>query len=144
MKAIVIILTMALAATSASAGRIDEKLTASDPCQDLPQINETEAVTLERATLTVLPETAEMTVSGRIACRSGADAMLGSSASVHVEAEVSLRIEDCTATRSEVVLSEFEGNVGGLVEALAAALEEDLSTDLARAVEDECRENFGD
>ena len=142
MKAITIILTLIIAATSASAQRIDDKLTASDPCQDLPQINETEAVTLERATLTVLPETAEMTVSGRIACRSGADAMLESSASVRVEAAVSLRIEDCTATRSEVDLSEFEGNVGGLVEALAAALEEDLATDLARAVEDECRENF--
>ena len=144
MKPIVILMTLMLTATAASAGRIDDKLTASDPCQDLPQINETEAVTLDRATLTVLPETAEMTVSGWIACRSGADAMLESSASVRVEAEVMLSIEDCTATRSEVELSEFEGNVGSLVEALAAALEQDLETDLARAVEDECRENFGD
>ena len=142
MKPIVIMLTLVLTATAASAGRIDDKLTASDPCQDLPQINETEAVTLERATLTVLPETAEMNISGRIACRSPADAMLESDASVHVEATVALRIADCTATRSEVDLSNFEGNVGGLVEAFAAALEEDLATDLAGAVEDECRENL--
>lgn len=142
MKPIVILLALALSATAASAGRLDDKLTASDPCQDLPQINETEAVTLERATLTVLPETAEMTVSGRIACRSGEGAMLESSASVRVEAVVALDIETCTATRSEVEISDFEGNLGPLVEVFAAELQDDLSSDLARAIEDECRENF--
>ena len=142
MKLIAILTTLLLTATAASAQRIDEKLTASDPCQDLPQINETEAVTLERATVTVLPETANMTISGRIACRSPADAMLESDASVHVEATVALRIADCTATSSDVELTEFEGNIGGLVEAFSAALEEDLAADLASAAEDECRDNF--
>lgn len=142
MKAITIILTLLLVATSAAAGRLDDKLAASDPCQDLPQINETEAVTLERATLKVLPETAEVTVVGRIACRSGEGAMLESAASVRVKAEVLLNIENCKATRSEVALSDFEGNLGPLVEAFAARLEEDLSSDLARSVEDECRDNF--
>ena len=142
MKSIATILTLLLAATSASASRINEKLTASDPCQDLPQINETEAVTLGRATLTIVPETAEMTISGRIACRSGDEAMVETSASVRVEAEVAVRIEDCTTTRSEVELSDFEGNLGPLVETFSAQLEESLSSDLASAVEDECRENF--
>ena len=142
MKPILITLTLFLSATAASAGRLDDKLTASDPCQDLPQISETEAVTLERATLTILPETAEMTVAGRIACRSPQGAMLASSASTRVEAEVTLNIEDCTATRSEVELSDFEGNLGPLVEAFAAQFQQDLSSDLARAVEDECRDNF--
>jgi hypothetical protein len=90
----------------------------------------------------VLPETAEMQLSGRIACRSGPEAMLQSSASVHVEAEVALDIEQCKATRSDVVLSDFQGNLGPLVEVFAAELQEDLSSDLARAVEGECRENF--
>ena len=142
MRLTAIVVSLALSATAASAARLEDKLTASEPCQNLPQINETEAVTLERATLTVLPETAEMTVSGRIACRSAAGAMLESSASVHVEAEVALNLETCTATRSEVLLSEFEGNLGPLVEAFAAQLESDLSSDLARSVEEECRENF--
>ncbi len=142
MKPIVILLALALSATTASAQRLNDKLTASDPCSDLPQINETEAVTLERARLIVLPETAEMTLSGRIACRSGEGAMLPSSASVHVEAVVAIDIETCTATRSEVELSEFDGNLGPLVEVFSAELQENLSSDLADAVEDECRENF--
>ena len=142
MKSILVLLTLVLSASAASAQRINEKLTASDPCQDLPQINETEAVTLERATLTVLPETAKMSVSGRIACRSSDDAMLDATASVRVEADVSLDIEECEATQSQVQLSDFQGSLGSVVEAFAATLEENLSSDLADAVEDECRENF--
>ncbi len=128
--------------SDAAASRLDDKLTASAPCKDLPQINETEAVTLERGTITILPETAELAVTGRISCRTQPDALLQSDASVRVQADVTLNIEDCTATRSEVRLSEFEGNLGSLVEAFAQALEEDLSSDLADAVEDECRDNF--
>ncbi len=140
--AIALTLTLAVSGSHASAGRLEDKLTASAPCKDLPQINQTEAVSLERATVTILPETAELSVIGRISCRSPSDALFQSDASVRVQADVALNIADCTATRSDVRLSEFEGNVGGLVEAVSQALEEDLSADLADAVEDECRDNF--
>jgi hypothetical protein len=127
-------------ATGVHAGPLDDRLTATDPCRDLPQISETESVTLESATISVLPETAEMSVIGRIACRSGEGALFQSDASVKIEAEVSLTLDGCTATRSDVRLSEFDGNVGSLVEAFAGALEQDLAEDVAKAAEEACQD----
>jgi hypothetical protein len=131
---------LVLAPAAAMAGPFDERLMASDPCRDLPQINETESVTLESARIDVLPETAEMVVAGRLACRSGSGAMLQSDASVRIEGRVALALADCSATASTVRLSDFDGSIGPLVEAFAPQLEADLTEDVARAAERACRD----
>lgn len=124
--------------SAASAGVIDDRLTAADPCSDLPQINQTESVTLERADITILPETTEWRLAGRIACRSPEDAMIPSDASVRVEAMVTLEVDSCTATAAEVKLNEFGGSVGRLVEALSQVVEQEFAQDVAEAAEAAC------
>jgi hypothetical protein len=131
---------LALTPAAALAGPLDERLMEADPCRDLPQISETESVTLESARIDVLPETAEMVVAGRLACRSDSGAMLQSDASVRIEGRVTLMLEDCTATASTVRLSDFDGSIGPLVEAFAPQLESDLTEDVARAAERACRD----
>jgi hypothetical protein len=140
MKRVALTLLLCAAPAVVGAGPLDERLTAAEPCRDLPQINETEAVTLERVRIDVLPETAEVSIAGTISCRSGAGAMLESDASVRVEAKVWLELQGCTATRTRVGLSDFAGSIGPLVEAFAPQLESDLTQDFARAAERACRD----
>ena len=129
-------------AVPALAGPIDERLSETQPCRDLPGISETETVALDRAQITVLPETATMTLTGRLACGSGEGAMFSGDASVSIRAEVEVALEGCTATASEVRLSDFGGSLGGVVEALAPSLESELAGDVAEAAEDLCRDAF--
>jgi hypothetical protein len=129
-----------LAAAAADAGPIDDRLTASDPCEDLPGLSETESVALDRATITLLPETGSLSLSGRIACRTPDDALLRGDASVRVEAEVTVALSGCTATASDVRLTDHSGSLAGVVEALAPELERMLAEDVAGAAEDACRD----
>lgn len=131
-----------LVAAPAAAGRLDERLTATEPCRELGPITETESVTLERATISIMPETADLSLSGRISCRSGPDALLQSDASVRLEARAEVDLESCTTTAAEVRLSDFGGSLGDLVAAFADPLQQALVEDIAEAAEDACRDLF--
>lgn len=138
MRAVLTALPLIAIATAGSAGVIDDRLTAADPCRDLPQISQTDFVTLERAAITILPDTTEWRVAGRISCRSPEDALIPSDASVRVEATVMMEVDTCTVTQSDVALNEFGGSVGRLVEALAQVVEQEFAEDIAEAARSAC------
>ena len=131
-----------LLAAPAFAGRLDDRLAATEPCRELGPISETESVTLENATISILPETANLSIAGRIACRSGPNAILQSDASVRLEARAAVDLETCAATDAEVRLTDFGGSLGDLVAGLAEPLQQALLEDIAGAAEDACRDLF--
>jgi hypothetical protein len=129
-----------IVASPAYAGPIDERLLAADPCAELPGISQTDEAALERATITLLPATASLSLSGRIACRTPDDALFAGDASVRIAAEVTIDLAECRAKASDVRLSEYAGSLAGVVEALAPELERVLAEDVAGGAEDACRD----
>lgn len=139
MRSLLILPLLALAGP-ALAGPLDERLAAAEPCRNLPQINVTESVTMERASITVLPETADLTMAGHIACRSAPGSLMAGDASARVEAQVRLDLATCEAVETDVTLSEFGGSLGPLVEALGPDLAAALEKEIGRQARRSCRD----
>ncbi|TNC64003.1 hypothetical protein [Rubellimicrobium roseum] len=101
------------------------------PCKDLEgtqlgipfDISVLQDVSLDGAEISLREDKVSATFAGRLACRTSDNAVLSSDAAASVQMSASLSLADCSIGALEVVLSEFGGDFGPILEVLAPVLE---------------------
>jgi hypothetical protein len=135
--ALAVTATLGLAAPLAASERtiVEERLAEQNLCAGLQTeqfgqrigLTEVEDVELREADLSLRGDDIEVSFTGRLACRSGADSVLSGNASARVAAAARLSLSDCAIDRIEVTLSDFDGTFGPVLGAFSAQIEEALA-----------------
>jgi hypothetical protein len=127
---------------------VERRIAEQNPCRDLKTtqlgipigIDVLQDIALDTAEISLIGDAVSVSLAGRIACQSSEEAIFSGNAAASITASANLLLSDCSIGAHDVTLSDFGGDFGPILEALAPLLEERLAEtargSLVRACED--------
>jgi hypothetical protein len=132
-----------LAATSATAGPLDEAIAATRPCEALPGFDRTDGVSIERVDLTIRRDVISFRAEGDIACTASGSAFIRGNLTARARIAADLDAATCELREASVELAHLGGTAGAVLTPRKTEVEALLATTLAAAIVTECRRSLG-
>lgn len=113
-----------------AASPLDERIAATRPCAQVPQLDQTDFVRVDAAKMEIVGEVLAMSGAGALGCKTSDAAVLQADASTAVEITAAVALADCTTADVSAHLFDFGGSLGMVLELMA----EELEVEIERAV----------
>lgn len=127
-----LLLLFCLAPAIVSANPLTRALEASEPCQNLPQIDKTGHARVETASLHIDGNSVVVAAQGNIRCETSSAALFRSSASADFDIEARGDFATCTFPEVAVSISTRDGAVGRIIEPILVNAVREALTDACR------------